>query len=372
VYLRNAWYVAEWSVEIERSLTPLTILGEKIVLYRSEHKDPIALEDACCHRKLPLSMGELIGDRIQCGYHGMEYDSNGACVKIPGQRQIPSRAKVRSYPVVDRWGLIWIWMGDPAKADASTILHVDHFDDPDWGINRGPAMDLECNYLFMLDNLLDPSHVTYVHKTSLGSDASADIPLQIKLLDEAVVSSRWILDHEIAPFFQPYLRFSGNADRLQYYEVRLPSHSFIKDIVAPAGSGAPEGKLHRDVFLIDSYNLVTPVTEHQSRYFWFQLRNFKPHCQETTDKKRIAESTLPSIRLYTTINNKIMNSIGINRPVALSIPFMTPKLETIQVSAMNTVCQSERRVGFANRLLNRCCELSPSMFSKPPSREVTI
>ena len=284
VYLRNAWYVADWSVEIERSLTPLTILGENIVLYRSEHQDPIALEDACCHRKLPLSMGALIGDRIQCGYHGLEYDSDGACVKIPGQRQIPSRAKVRSYPVVDRWGLIWIWMGDPAKADASTILHVDHYDDPDWGINRGPAMDLECNYLLMLDNLLDPSHVTYVHRTSLGSDASADIPLQIKRLDEAVVSSRWILDHEIAPFFQPYLRFSGNADRLQYYEVRLPSHSFIKDIVAPAGSGAPEGKLHRDVFLIDSYNLVTPVTEHQSRYFWFQLRNFKPHCQETTEK----------------------------------------------------------------------------------------
>ena len=99
-----------------------------------------------------------------------------------------------------------------------------------------------------------------------------------------MLASRWILDHQLAPFFQPYVKFEGNADRLQYYEVIIPSHSFIKDIVAPAGSGAPEGNLHEDVFLIDSYNLVTPVSEDRTRYFWFQLRNFKPACQETTDR----------------------------------------------------------------------------------------
>ena len=283
MYLRNAWYVAQWSSVIERNLTPVTILGEQIVLYRTPNKEPVALEDACCHRKLPLSMGRLVDDRLQCGYHGLEYDRSGACVKVPGQTRIPRNAKVRSYPVVDRWGLIWIWMGDAALADPSTILHVDHFDDPNWGINRGPAMDLQCNYLLMLDNLLDPSHVTYVHGASLGNDACADVPLETVSDDNSVTASRWIRDHEIAPFFHEHLKFEGNADRLQYYEVRLPCHSFIKDIVAPAGSGAPEGNLHKDVFLIDSYNLVTPVDEHRSRYFWFQLRNFKPHCQATTD-----------------------------------------------------------------------------------------
>jgi phenylpropionate dioxygenase-like ring-hydroxylating dioxygenase large terminal subunit len=284
MYLRNAWYVAEWSSAIERNLTPVTILGEQIVLYRTKSNEPVALEDACCHRKLPLSMGRLVDDRLQCGYHGLEYDGSGVCVKVPGQTRIPRGAKVRSYPVIDRWGLIWIWMGNPAQADPATILHVDHYDDPNWGINRGPAMDLQCNYLYMLDNLLDPSHVTYVHGSSLGDESCADIPLETIGHENSVVASRWIRDHQLAPFFRGYVKFEGNADRLQYYEVRLPSHSFIKDIVAPAGSGAPEGNLHEDVFLIDSYNLITPVSEARTRYFWFQLRNFKPTCQETTDR----------------------------------------------------------------------------------------
>lgn len=117
MYLSNAWYVANWSPEIKRALTPLTILGENIVFFRDENNDPVALEVAYCHRKLPLSMGQLFGNRLQCGYHGLEYDASGTCVKMPGRRRIPKWARVRSYPVVDLWDLIWIWMGEPEKAD---------------------------------------------------------------------------------------------------------------------------------------------------------------------------------------------------------------------------------------------------------------
>lgn len=283
MFLYNAWYVADWSKNITRHLTKSKILGEDVVLYRDTENNPVALEDTCCHRKLPLSMGKLIDDRLQCGYHGMEFDTRGKCVHIPGQDRIPERARVRAYPVVDRWNLIWIWMGDPEKADPSKIMHVEHFDDPAWGINLGPTMDIACNYLLMIDNLLDPAHVTYVHETSLGSDALRNIPLKIDATENSIISSRWILDHEIAPFFRPYLKFSGNADRLQYYEVFTPCLSLIKDIVAPANTGAPEGNLHEDVFLIDSYNLITPVDEESCRYFWFQMRNFQPGSAEVTD-----------------------------------------------------------------------------------------
>lgn len=282
MFLQNAWYVADWSENITRTLLPITILGEKLVIYRDEKNNPVALEDACCHRKLPLSKGNLIGDALQCGYHGLEFDTTGKCIRIPGQTRIPERAKVRSYPVVDRWNLIWIWMGDAEKADPSTIMHVDHFDDPAWGINLGPTMEIACNYLLMIDNLLDPAHVTYVHETSLGSDALKDIPLEIEATGHSIISSRWVRDHEIAPFFKPYLKFKGNADRLQYYEVFAPCLSLIKDVVAPANTGAPEGKLHDDVFLIDSYNLITPVDEYSCRYFWFQMRNFEPDSEATT------------------------------------------------------------------------------------------
>ena len=76
-----------------------------------------------------------------------------------GQSQIPPAAKVKSYPVADKWGLVWIWMGDIELADEESIFEVEHYEEPGWGINKGDTMTLDCNYLYMTDNLLDPSHV---------------------------------------------------------------------------------------------------------------------------------------------------------------------------------------------------------------------
>jgi phenylpropionate dioxygenase-like ring-hydroxylating dioxygenase large terminal subunit len=281
MYLRNAWYVAAWSTEIEDAPVRRVILGEPVVFYRRTDRSIAALEDACPHRKLPLSMGVVTGDNLRCGYHGLEFGSDGKCVAAPGATRLPPNACVKGYPVAERYGLVWIWTGVPEEANPDDIPHVAHYGDPAWGINRGPAMDVNCNYLYMTDNLLDPSHVTYVHKTSLGNTATADVPVKMSVLDNGVVASRWILDHELAPFFQPYVGFTGHADRLQHYEVRYPSHAVISDIIAPANSGAPQGQLHPSVFLLDSYNFVTPVTERTCRYFWFQVRNFRPDCAET-------------------------------------------------------------------------------------------
>lgn len=283
MYLLNAWYVVAWSREVGRSLVKRTLLEEKVVLYRTRCGQVVALEDACCHRKLPLSMGVLIEDRIQCGYHGLEFDCSGACVKIPIQDKIPPKAKVRSFPVAEKWGLIWLWMGDPAAADTSKIINVEHYEDSSWGVNRGPMMTIDCDYRYMADNLLDPEHVSYVHKTSLGNKDCVGVPLDVEVGDAKVVCSRWIMDCVLAPFFQPYVQFEGKADRLQHYEVQIPSHAIIKDIIAPAGSGAPLGQLHEKAFLLDSYNFITPINKDQCMYFWFQVRNFKSRCKETDE-----------------------------------------------------------------------------------------
>ena len=121
MFLKDCWYVAAWSRDIGRQLTARTILKEKVVLYRQETGHVVALEDACPHRKLPLSMGRLQGDNVECGYHGMTFDCNGSCVAAPTQGAIPPHAKVRSYPVEERWGFVWIWMGNADKADSSSI-----------------------------------------------------------------------------------------------------------------------------------------------------------------------------------------------------------------------------------------------------------
>ena len=282
MFLKNSWYIAAWGDEVGRSLIHRIILNQAIVLFRKENGDPVALEDACPHRKLPLSMGELIDDTIQCGYHGLTFNCDGACVKAPGMDRIPPKALVTSYPVCERWGLVWIWMGDPGLADVRKIIDIPYYNDPDWGINRGPAMDIDCDYRYMTDNLVDPSHVTYVHKTSLGNDYCEGVPVETTIDGTTVIVTRWIKDCVLAPFFLPYVKFEGKADRLQHYEVRLPSTAVIKDVIAPANSGAPEGKLHPDTFLMDSYNFITPVTEDTCRYYWFQVRNFNAGDEQTT------------------------------------------------------------------------------------------
>ena len=121
MYLRNTWYVAALSSEIEETLTSLRILGEDMVFYRTKHGEPVALEDSCPHRRLPLSKGRLLNDNIECGYHGLQFDRSGHCVAAPTQNRIPPSATVRSYPVTDKWGLVWIWMGDPALADENLL-----------------------------------------------------------------------------------------------------------------------------------------------------------------------------------------------------------------------------------------------------------
>jgi len=276
MFLRNAWYVAAWDKDVGAGLVPATILGEAIVMYRKLDGSVVALEDACPHRKLPLSMGRLKGEQVECGYHGLTFDCSGTCVHVPGADRIPPSARVRAYPVERRYDLLWIWMGDPAKADPAMIFRVERWGDPAWGVNQGDAMTVDCNYLYITDNLLDPSHVSWVHRGSFAGAACEDTPLEISAAENGVTVSRWMLDVEPAPFYAPYLRFAGHCDRKQQYEVRFPSHAAIKAIFTPAGSGGEGRPAHPDVFVMDSYNLMTPIDANRTKYYWFQMRNFAP------------------------------------------------------------------------------------------------
>ena len=282
MFLRNAWYIAAWDRELTDSPMGVTMLGEKIVLYRKMDKTAAALEDACPHRKLPLSLGRIKGDHIECGYHGLTFDCSGKCVKVPGSAHIPKTAVVRSYPVEERYGLLWIWMGEAEKADPQTIFAVEHWGDPSWGQNAGDAMTIECNYLYMTDNLLDPSHVAWVHLSSFANVACEDTPLETTVADNGVTVSRWMRNVEPAPFYVPFLKFKGNCDRKQQFEVRYPSLALIKAILVPAGNGGDDKPEHPDVFLMDSYNFMTPIDENTTRYFWFQMRNFAPGDAEVS------------------------------------------------------------------------------------------
>ena len=280
MYLRNVWYVAACDHEVSRQLLSTKVLGERIVLFRTENGEPVALEDACAHRKLPLSMGRLKGDTLECGYHGLTFDCAGQCVRAPGQDRVPQGARVRSYPVIDKWGLVWIWMGERGQADPAKIFPVEHYDDPVWGLNRGRPMEFACNYQYINDNLLDPSHVAWVHLSTFGEPGCEETPLKVEVTDAGVIVSRWMLDREVAPLYKPLVPFSGRADRLQHYEVRYPCHAIIKAVITPAGEGGEGKPLSDRAFVMDSYNLMTPVDEKNTRYYWFQIRNVRPGDEE--------------------------------------------------------------------------------------------
>lgn len=284
MFLRNCWYVAGWSGDFGRSLRPEIYLGERILFYRLEDGTPVALEDACPHRKLPLSDGSLRGEFVECGYHGLTFDRTGACVAAPTQREnIPDRAVVKSYPVVDRYRFLWIWMGDPALADSDRIFCIENFDDPDWGKTDGGVLDIDCNYLWVCDNLLDPSHVAWVHVTSFGGAGTEREPLDIRKTHRGVVVSRWIGDRPPSPYYAGLVNFSGNCDRLQHYEMCLPAIGLNKSIYTPVGTGG-YGREPVDGTLINiSYNFMTPIDDDRTRYFWFQHRNSDPDNREISE-----------------------------------------------------------------------------------------
>ena len=272
-FLENAWYVVAQSGEIDHQLQSIKILGDDVLFYRNSKHDVVALEDACPHRKLPLSMGKLVGDAVQCGYHGLTFDSAGKCINAPTQNKIPSNAIVRSYPIFEKYKLVWIWMGDPELADSSKILALDNYDDPNWGLTDGGMLECQCHYLYLLDNLLDPSHVAWVHKSSFASAGTEDVPLIIEDTPSGVLVSRWIKDITPPPYYADILPFQGKVDRLQHYEAVIPSIACNMSTYAPAGLGGDNDNLPEDSYRMRSYHFITPIDMHSSRYHWFQHYN---------------------------------------------------------------------------------------------------
>ncbi len=203
-FVKNAWTIAAWAEELDNGPLARTIMNQPIVLFRDTAGNVGALEDRCCHRGAPLPHGKVVEQGLQCGYHGLVYDTTGACVTVPGQKNIPPDARVTAYPIVERHQIIWIWMGDPARADESLIPDWHWVGDDGWRTvkgNGGKPLPVACNYQFVSDNLLDISHLTYVHASSIGNDAIMDFPIKAERLNSVIKMTRMVMDRPPAPFW---------------------------------------------------------------------------------------------------------------------------------------------------------------------------
>lgn len=277
MFLKNAWYIAAWSDELgPGEPRGRRILGRPVVLWRGTSGAVVAQEDRCPHRMAPLSMGRVEGESLRCMYHGARFDASGRCVEIPGQEKLPETIAVSVLPVVERGGMIWIWTGD-APADEALVPQVDWLFDPEWtGLRR--YMHYDASYELIRDNLLDLSHVAFVHQGTLASsDAAAAIKPEIERFPWGIRTSHSHPDEPLPPYYRGIAGFEGNVDR--WYVATAHARSNIVVIEggsAPAGTGAAHGQYDTRALRHAALHALTPETGDSCHYFYSFRRAFAP------------------------------------------------------------------------------------------------
>ena len=265
-FLKNQWYAAAGSAEIGSAPLGRTICGEPLALFRASGGTVAALEDRCPHRKYQLSRGTVVNGALQCGYHGIRLDATGACVAVPSQATIPRGLKARSYPVVERHALVFVWLGDPKRADPALIPDFHENDAAGFTAVHG-YLYVKADYRLLIDNLLDLTHVAIVHKTTLGGPGILENPLEVQVEGDAVRTLRTMRGVDPAPIHRTIRHFPGKIDRRQETEFRPPVYVHINLGAVPHGSNEPIEEPHHVVI-----NSLTPETDRTTHYFWSVAR----------------------------------------------------------------------------------------------------
>jgi phenylpropionate dioxygenase-like ring-hydroxylating dioxygenase large terminal subunit len=271
-FLKNCWYVAAWDHEIlADGLLQRTICGHSIVFYRTTEGLPVALDNKCCHRHAPLHLGRKEGDCVRCMYHGLKYDASGRCVEIPGQDTIPVKLAQRSFPVVQRKRWVWIWMGDPARADTTLIPDTFSMTDPAWRW-KPSYLHFKANYLNIADNLLDFSHLSYVHENTFGGSPNiAQAKPEVSRLDRGIRVSRPVRETAPAPYHRRLGNFNGKVNRWFDYDFLVPGVLLLDAGVRPVEDAEDD---NARALRFHSCQAITPETEGSTHYFFMQAHAF--------------------------------------------------------------------------------------------------
>ena len=264
---RNGWYVASFVKDIGEDLLERWILNVPVVLYRKEDGTAVAVHGRCPHRHFPLGKSQRIGDTIRCGYHGITFNSAGKCTFVPSQANIPGVYSIPAYPLVERGLWAWIWMGDPQKADESLIPTLEEIDFDIPGLIPYPfeTMEVEGRYQLLNDNLLDLSHLSYLHGTSIGTTTDAETP-ETRDVNERRLSSRRIMPNtEMTPVLMGITDYRGKIDRITGMDFYAPGfHAGVGDFQVSEGHERAGEYLSKGRV----WHAVTPSTKYTSLYFF--------------------------------------------------------------------------------------------------------
>jgi vanillate O-demethylase monooxygenase subunit len=294
MFPKNTWYVACTPDEIAEKPLGRQICGEKIVFYRGPEGKVAAVEDFCPHRGAPLSLGVVRDGQLTCGYHGLTMGCDGKVVSMPGQR-VRGFPCIKSFPVVERYGFIWVWPGDEKLADPAKIHHLEWAENPDWAYGGG-LYHVKAEYRLMIDNLMDLTHETYVHASSIGQKEIDEAPVTTKTDGDTVITSRLMENVMAPPFWQAALRGNNLADdvpvdRWQICRFTPPSHVMIEVGVAHAGNGGyhADPQYKASSIVVD---FITPETATSHWYFWGMARNFNPRDEALTKTIRDGQAKI--------------------------------------------------------------------------------
>lgn len=272
-YVRNAWYVVAWSEEVTQE-KPLArdLLGDSLVMFRTPEGAPVVMDNRCAHRGFPLSAGRTTERGIQCGYHGFEYDGSGSCVRVPGQWRIPPAGRQKTYPVVEAHRWIWAWFGDPTMAETTPIPDTHWMDDPEWDRVTHTRL-FKCSADLIHDNLLDLTHESFLHTSTIGDDAVFENGVTIEVDGSVVSVDRFMPDCFPSPLFAKVTN-SSRVDRWHTTEFQLPSiHVIHSGVVEPGGRRA-------DGYRFEVLNAITPAKDGEAWYFYAFCRNFEVGNEE--------------------------------------------------------------------------------------------
>jgi vanillate O-demethylase monooxygenase subunit len=286
VFIKNCWYVAGWDKEVPADgFLSRRIIDVPLVFWRDRSGRVIALMDRCCHRGARLSMGrkEQGGDEIRCMYHGLLFDRTGQCIGAPAQSRIPPNAKVRAFPVVETHRWIWVWMGDAALADPALIPDTQWLDHPEWRSLDG-YLHYDVNYLLIADNLLDFSHLPFLHPTTVGGspDYAAVLP-RVERNERGVRLTKWVADTQPPEYSAKYANYpqGTGVDRWMYYDFVVPGVLLMDSGMMPAGTGGQD--VHREAALaFRGCQALTPETQTSTHYFFAHAHNFLLDRPEVT------------------------------------------------------------------------------------------
>lgn len=274
--VKDAWYVIAWSRDITRSPISRTVLGQDVVLYRTEDGKAVALGDRCPHRGYRLSKSRLVGDAIACGYHGFTFDPAGTCVAIPSQEHIPAGFRTRRYPLAERWQWVWIWMGATDEADTALIPdhHMAGLTVDGWLAVPGCDVVVQARYQLFNENLLDLTHLSFLHPETIGSPEIAKSKVRIEVSSPIVRVVRDTLDEDATP---PYAKRLGIAGGLidRHHETTFIAPSFhIIDVTIRQAASTAHGTAPATYGRHKTIHAITPETATTMRDFWAFTRTY--------------------------------------------------------------------------------------------------